>query len=146
MDKQYPEDTIAQTIVATMRAGLLLGSGNSPDGARRAAEALAAVAPYELNSELYLLPIYVRGQAYLASGKSTEARIEFQKIIDHPGITRNFITGALAHLGLARAWALAGDKIKARAAYQDFFTLWKDADPDVPVLVDARKSFAALGQ
>jgi hypothetical protein len=69
LNKRYPEDTIAQMIVATMRASVLLGSGNSADGARRAVEALAAVTPYELNSELYLIPIYLRGQAYLADGK-----------------------------------------------------------------------------
>jgi serine/threonine protein kinase/Flp pilus assembly protein TadD len=146
LDKQYPEDTISQMIVATMRASLLLGSGNSADGARRAVEAITAVTPYELNSELYLLPIYVRGQAFLAEGKSTEARIEFQKVLDHPGITRNFITGALAHLGLGRALAQAGDKEKARAEIQKFLDIWKDADPNLPLLKEARTQLSTLAR
>jgi hypothetical protein len=99
------------------------------------------------NSCLY--PIYLRGEAYLAAGQDGAggqegAAAEFQKIIDHPGIVWNCANGALAHLELGRAYALAGDKAKARAAYQDFLTLWKDADPDVPVLKEARAEFAKL--
>jgi hypothetical protein len=90
-----------------------------------------------------LFPIYLRGEAYLAPGQDSAAA-EFQKIIDHPGVVWNCATGALAHLELGRAYALAGDKTKARAAYQDFLTLWKDADPDIPVLKEAKAEFAKL--
>jgi len=145
LNKRYPEDTVAQLLIATMRAGVLLGSGKAPDGARHAVEVLAPFTPYELNSELYLIPIYLRGQAYLAMGQSTEARIEFQKILDQPGITRNFITGSLARLGLADAEAHAGNKAKARADYSTFLALWHDADPDLPLLKTARASLQSLG-
>jgi predicted Zn-dependent protease len=72
------------------------------------------------------------------------AATEFQKFIDHRGLVRNFPWGALARLGLARAYALQGDTAKARAAYQDFLTLWKDADPDVPILKEAKAEYAKL--
>jgi Tfp pilus assembly protein PilF len=88
--------------------------------------------------------VYIRGQAYLAAGKGSEAAGEFQKIVDHSGIVWNCWTGALAHLGLARAYALSGDNSKAQAAYQDFLALWKDADADVPVLREAKVEHAKL--
>jgi hypothetical protein len=88
--------------------------------------------------------MYLRGEAYLATGQGSAAAGEFQKIIDHPGFVWNCITGALAHLELGRAYAFAGDKTKARVAYQNFMTLWKDADPDVPILKEARDEFAKL--
>ena len=91
-----------------------------------------------------MYPIYVRGEAYLAAHQGKEAAAEFQKILDHRGIVLNFPLGALVHLGIGRAYALQGDSAKARAAYQDFFTLWKDADPDIPVLQQAKTEFAAL--
>ena len=87
---------------------------------------------------------YERGRAYLAAKKGTEAAAEFQKIIDHPGVVYYGISGALAKLGLARAYALEGDEAKARVAYQDFFALWKDADADVPVFVQAKAEYAKL--
>jgi serine/threonine protein kinase len=93
------------------------------------------------NSCLY--SVYLRGEAYLAAGQEGAAA-EFQKIIDHPGVVWNCATGALAHLELGRAYALAGDKAKARAAYQDFLTLWEDADADVPVLKEAKAEFGKL--
>jgi hypothetical protein len=70
--------------------------------------------------------------------------MEFQKIVEHPGIVRNDVTGALAHLGLARAYVLESDTIKSRTAYQDFFALWKDADPDILILRQAKEEFAQL--
>ena len=73
-----------------------------------------------------------------------EASAEFQKILDHRGLVLNEAIGALAHLGIARAYVLQGDTAKARAAYQDFLTLWKDADPDVPVLIAAKSEYAKL--
>jgi hypothetical protein len=97
--------------------------------------------------------VYVRGEAYLAAGQGNAAATEFQKILDHGGIVWNCWTGALAHLGVARANALqartspaAGDvaRVRALAAYKDFLTLWKDADPDVPILKQAKAEYAKL--
>ena len=91
-----------------------------------------------------LYPVYVRGQAYLALNQGNEAAAEFHKILDHRSIVLNGPIGALAHLGLARASALQGDKDKARIAYYDFLTLWKDADPDIPILRQANAEYAKL--
>ena len=109
---------------------------------------LEAAAPYELGgggtyiNSLY--PAYVRGQAYLLAHNGTAAAAEFQRMLDHRGIVLNFVTGALAHLQLGRAYAMAGDTAKAKAAYQDFLTLWKDADPDIPILKEAKAEYAKL--
>ena len=91
-----------------------------------------------------MYPVYVRGEAYLAAHQGSEAAAEFQKILDHRGIVLNEPIGALAHLGLARAYVLQGDAMKARPAYQDFLTLWKDADPDIPILIAAKAEYAKL--
>jgi hypothetical protein len=100
-------------------------------------------------------PIYLRGEAYLAGRRGNEAAAEFQKILNHPGVVLNEPIGALAHLGLARAYALEaqssqgaeahGACAKARTAYKDFLTLWKDADPDIPILKEAKAEHAKLG-
>jgi eukaryotic-like serine/threonine-protein kinase len=82
------------------------------------------------------------GEGYLAGHRGSEAAAEFQKILDWRGVVRNSPIGALAHLGLVRAYALQGDTAKARAAYQDFLTLWKDADPDIPILIAAKAEHA----
>ena len=86
----------------------------------------------------------MRGESYLAAHQGGEAAAEFQKILDHRGIVVNGPIGALAHLGLARAYVLQGDTAKAKAAYQDFLTLWKDADPDIPILIAAKAEYAKL--
>ena len=91
-------------------------------------------------------PTYIRAQAYLRQGSAPEAMAEFQKIIDRRGIWPAAVHYPLAHLGLARAAALAGDTAKSRKAYQDFFVLWKDADPDIPILLEAKKEYERLGQ
>ena len=91
-----------------------------------------------------LYPIYVRGEAYLAAHQGAEAAAEFQKILDHRGIVVSDPIGALARLQLGRAFALSGDKTKAKTAYQDFLTLWKDADPDIPILKQAKAEYARL--
>ena len=91
-----------------------------------------------------LYSIYVRGEVYLALHQGTEAAVEFQKILNHRGIVASEPIGALAHLQLGRALASSGDKVKARVAYQDFLTLWKDADPDLPILQRAKTEFAEL--
>ncbi len=143
LSKQFPEDTIVQfKKMPTLNAQLALNR-NEP---LKAIEALQPAAPYELGimgTGTGLYPVYVRGKAYLAARDGSKAAGEFQKIIDHRVLVLNPI-GALAHLGLARAYVLQGDTIKAKAAYQDFLTLWKDADPDIPILREAKSEYAKL--
>ena len=91
-----------------------------------------------------LYPVYVRGEAYLAAHQAAQAAAKFQKILDHRGIVVSDPVGALAHLQLGRAFALSGDKTKAKTAYQDFLALWKDADPDIPILKQAKAEYAKL--
>jgi hypothetical protein len=91
-----------------------------------------------------LFPAYVRGLAYLRQQAVPEAKAEFQKILDHRGVIHVLPTYALAHLGLARAVALAGDTAKSRKAYEDFFALWKDADADIPILIEAKQEYEKL--
>jgi tetratricopeptide (TPR) repeat protein len=88
--------------------------------------------------------LYLRGLAYLKAGRNPEATTEFQKFQDHRGLVVNFPLGALAHLQLARAYTAAGDNIKAKAASQDFFNIWKDADPDIPIFKEAKAEYAKL--
>jgi predicted Zn-dependent protease len=146
LDKRFPHDTVIQSIwLPTIRAQIELNGRN----AIRSIELLQTAAPYELgmltgsavNSCMY--PVYVRADAYL-SAQQGAAAAEFQKILDHRGLLWNCATGALAHLGLARAYAMQGDTANARAAYQDFLTLWKDADPDIPILKEAKAEYAKL--
>jgi hypothetical protein len=118
----------------------------------KAIEALRVATPNELGVPLswfngtfgQLYPVYVRGVAYLASHQGAEAAAEFQKILDHRGIVATDPIGALAHLQLARAFALSGAPTKANAAYNDFLTLWKDADPGIPILKQAQAEYAKL--
>jgi serine/threonine protein kinase len=110
----------------------------------KAVEALRDVAPYDLAARQRLLSAYTRGRALLANHQGTEAAAEFQKVSDHSGIVQNGFIGAAARLGLARAYALQGDSAKAKVAYQDFFALWKDADPDIPILKEAKTEYARL--
>ncbi len=145
--KRFPEDTVVQFIyLPSIRAQLAL---NHRD-ASKAIEILQPASQYELGQvggaavAPALYPVWVRGEAYLASGQGTEAASEFQKILDHRGVVINQPIGALAHLGMARAFALQGDSAKSRVAYQDFFALWKDADPDIPILVAAKSEYAKL--
>jgi eukaryotic-like serine/threonine-protein kinase len=143
LDKANPQGTMAQKYrVPVMRAAAELARKNP----EKAIEILEPVRPYDLASRVAfgLIATYVRGEAYLAAHKGAEAAAEFQKMIDHRYVSTNYVNGALAHLGLARAYALQGDKAKARVAYQDFFTRWKDADPAVPILVQAKSEYAKL--
>jgi hypothetical protein len=87
---------------------------------------------------------YIRGLAYLAQKNGTAAVAEFQKLLNHRGVVVNFVTGTLAHLQIGRAYAMAGDTAKAKAAYKDFLILWKDADPDIPILKQAKAEYAKL--
>lgn len=146
--KRFPEDTIVQfNYLPTLRARLNLNEGKISE----AIVSLEIAAFYELGGTTgssygwnALYPVYLRGQADLDSGKSAEAAREFQKIIDHRGIVVNEPIGALAYLGLARAFSMQGNKAEARAAYRVFRELWKDPDPDIPVLKQAEAEFDKL--
>ena len=107
---------------------------------------IRTVEPYELSIENFgnMFPVYLRGLAYLQLGEGKESAAEFQKFIDHRGLVANNALGALAQLQLARAYALAGDKIAAKQKYEDFIALWKDADADVPVLKQAEAEYRSL--
>ena len=155
--KRFPQDTVVQSVwLPTIRAQIETGRKN----AARSIELLHAAAPYELgmlstsaaNSCLY--PVYVRAEAYLSAQQGASAAAEFQKILDHRGLLWNCATGPLARLGLARAYALQAQsaqgadadaaRAKARTGYQDFLALWKDADPDIPILKEAKAEYAKL--
>jgi tetratricopeptide (TPR) repeat protein/class 3 adenylate cyclase len=144
LGQRFSQDTIVQfNYLPTIRAAMAVSGRNFPG----AIEYLQAASAYELGNPSGtppLMPVYVRGQSYLAAHQGSAAGAEFQKILDHRGIVGNAPIGALAHLGLARAYALQSDTVKARAAYQDFLTLWKDADPDIPILLAAKSEYAKL--
>jgi predicted Zn-dependent protease len=147
MAKHFPENTVVQfNYLPTLRGQLALGRKNAVE----AIDFLKKATPYELglpgdgSFTPAMYPVYVRGQAYLAANRGTEAAIEFQKILVWRGIVVNEPIGALAHLGLARAYVLQRDTVRARAAYQNFLTLWKDADPDIPILQQAKTEYAKL--
>jgi serine/threonine protein kinase/tetratricopeptide (TPR) repeat protein len=139
---EFPEDTIMQFVyLPTIRAAALPVAASSD----RVIKILAPARQYELGDHgLPLYSAYLAGEAYLAGHQGSAAAAEFQKIIDHPGVITNNLIGALARAGLARAYAMHGDKVKARTAYQDFLALWKDADPDIPILKDTKAEYAKL--
>jgi serine/threonine protein kinase/tetratricopeptide (TPR) repeat protein len=143
LNKRFPSDTLLQRYwLPNIRASIELFRKN-PEGALAALQSVS----YELGDQgldLSLFPAYVRGQAYLAAHRGKEAAIEFQKLLDHRSIVVNSPLGVLAHLGVARAYTMQGDTAKARTAYQDFFALWKDADPDIPILKQAKAEYAKL--
>ena len=147
LTKRFPQDTVVQSVwVPTIRAQIERGRKNSTRGI----ELLQAAVPYELgmltgsapNSCLY--PVHVRAEADLGAQEGSAAAKEFQKILDHRGLLWNCVTSVLAHLGLARAYSVQGETVKARAAYQDFLALWKDADFDIPILKQAKAEYAKL--
>jgi len=148
LGKQFPENTSARfSFLPTLRAKLSLSRGNATE----ALDNLRTAAPYDLGvstSGVYswtaLYPIFVRGEGYLAAHQGNEGAAKFQKILDHPGLVINEPIGALAHLELGRAYVMSGDTAKAKAAYEDFLTLWKDADPDIPILKQAKSEYAKL--
>jgi eukaryotic-like serine/threonine-protein kinase len=146
LEKAYPSDTMLRVYwFPTLKAALELDANNPA----QAVISLEAATPYELGQPPQLqlgtmYPAYLRGEAQLMAHNGAAAATEFQKFIDHRGITLNYPLGALAHLGLARAYALQGDSAKARAAYQDFFGIWKDGDPDIPILKEAKAEYAKL--
>ena len=155
--KRFPLDTQIQSLwLPAIRTQLALARKN-PASAQNVAQ---AASPLELGQIVFvnnlscLYPVYVRGEAYLAAGQGSLAAAEFQRILDHSGIVWNCWTGALAHLGAARANALEsktsqaadadGARVRALAAYRDFLTLWKNADPDIPILKEAKAEYAKL--
>ncbi|MGA7927461.1 MAG: hypothetical protein WCA20_15915, partial [Candidatus Sulfotelmatobacter sp.] len=149
LERQFPEDTsIRFSYLPALHARLALNHGD----VSKAIELLQVAIPHELGaprSSIHALfgalyPVYVRGEAYLALHQGAEAATEFQKILDHRGIVDSDPIGALAHLQIGRAYALQGDSAKAKAAYQDFLTLWKDADPDIPILKEAKAEYSKL--
>jgi len=138
LKQRYPDDTIVQFMdLPSLHAQLALIHND----AAKAIDALQPAGPYELGNGMQ--PIYLRGEAYLAAHEGNQAAAEFQKIIDHHVLALDAV-GALAHLGLARAHVLQSDTGKAKAAYQDFLTLWKDADPEIPILKKAKAEYSSL--
>jgi tetratricopeptide (TPR) repeat protein len=145
LDKTFPLDTLVQRYwLPTIRAGVALGRQDP----NRAIELLKVASTSEhsapWNLTIFLCPAYLRGEAYLMLHDGNQAAAEFQKFIDHRGLVVNFPWGALARLGLARAYAMQGDTTKAKAGYRDFLTLWKDAEPDIPILKQAKAEYARL--
>jgi eukaryotic-like serine/threonine-protein kinase len=146
LEKNYPSATVLKVYwLPTVHAALDLDANDQT----KALESLEAAAPYELGGPQQfqlgtMYPAYMRGLAYLAAHNGTAAAAQFQRILDHSGIVVNFPTCVLARLGLGRAYAMSGDKDKARAAYQQFLTLWKDADPDIPILKEAKTEYGKL--
>jgi tetratricopeptide (TPR) repeat protein len=148
LGRRFPRDTQTQLLwLPAIQAQMALGR-KDPDSALNTLQPVAAI---ELGNVITtpvgiscLYPVYIRGQAYLAAGQGSAAVGEFQKLLNHTGIVWNCWTGALAHLGLGRAYAMQGDTIKAKAAYQHFLTLWKDADPEIPIFVAAKAEYAKL--
>jgi eukaryotic-like serine/threonine-protein kinase len=147
VQKQFPLDSIIGGYwLPTVRAAIEINRNNPS----KAIEFLKTATPHELGavSDIefgeFFYPVYVRGQAYLLLHQGADAAAEFQKFLDHPTLVANNPLFVLAHLGVARAHALQGDTGKSRAAYQDFFTLWKDADQDIPILKHAKAEYAKL--
>ena len=149
LDKRFPEDTFVRfTYLPVLRALSALHRGQPTEGVERLQTALHyEMAVNGLSVQFYLGGLhsaYVRGEAFVAGHQYAQAIAEFQKILDHRGIVGADPIGALAHLQLGRTFALAGDKAKAKLAYGDFLTLWKDADSDIPILVQAKAEYARL--
>jgi tetratricopeptide (TPR) repeat protein len=141
LSKRFPADTFVNNVwLPSIRAGIELSRGNPA----KAIDLLQATSAYEFGWAARVMPNYMRGQAYITTRQGKEAAVEFQKVLDHRGSSITLPLCALSHLQLARARILAGDTSGARTAYQDFFALWKDADPEVPILRDAKSEYAKL--
>jgi len=140
-----PDSIYSSYWLSTIRAAIEIDRGNPV----RAVQFLEQAACCELGAYSVLpmatmYPVYMRGQANLKAAQGQQAAAEFQKILGHRGLMTNSPLGALAHLGLARAYAIQGDTAKARTKYQDFIALWKDADPNIPILKEAKAEYARL--
>jgi eukaryotic-like serine/threonine-protein kinase len=145
LEMTFPLDTLVQRYrLPTIHAAVALDR-KDPNGAiELLRETNAIELGRVLHVNVFLCPVYLRAEAYLKLRDGAAAAAEFQKFIDHRGLVGNFPWGALARLGLARAYAMQGDTAKAKAAYQDFLALWKDADSDIPILIAARAEYAKL--
>jgi len=144
LSREFPDNHFIHSVLTPMVQAQQYLQQNKPADAITALESLR---PYELGVGPHgvgIIPYFLRGQAYLKSGEGVKAAAEFQKIIDHRGVSATDLHYSLAYLNLGRAYALQGDKAKARTAYQDFFAAWKDADPDVPVLINAKAEYETL--
>ena len=140
--KRFPEDTLVQSVYLPMIRAAIAVQARKGDAA---IEALAPAAPYDLSSfSLPLYPAYLRGLASLAAHEGAPAATEFQKVLKYRLLENGDPIGALANLGLARAYVLQGDNAKAKTAYQDFLAIWKDADPDIPIFIAAKSEYAKL--
>jgi eukaryotic-like serine/threonine-protein kinase len=138
---RFPDDSVLHQVIIPCVRALTELQRKAPEPA---VQALQAVKLYELGSAVAFLPTYIRGQAYLQAKRGTDAAAEFQKIVDHRGINPTGVEHSLAKLGLGRAYVTTGDAARARAAYQDFLALWKDADPEIPILKEAKAEYAKL--
>jgi predicted Zn-dependent protease len=136
--KDFPLDTLLNNVSLPVARAIIEIQHNNP---RRAITLLEAASPYDLTS---YGPMYVRGEAFRRAHEGARAAAEYQKILDHRGIEALSPVYALARLGLGRAYALQGETTKARTAYQDFLAFWKDADPDVPILKQAKEEYEKL--
>jgi eukaryotic-like serine/threonine-protein kinase len=166
LQKRFPDDTVVRfNYLPTLHAQLFLNAPDrspdsssdraperSPEKVAKAVQALSVASPYELgipgNTTFWtnLYPVYVRGQAFLAVHQGAQAAAEFQKILDWRDVVVNEPIGALAHLGLARSYVLMGDRAKSSHAYNAFLFLWKDADPNIPILKQATTEYANLSR
>jgi tetratricopeptide (TPR) repeat protein len=139
--KLYPKDTATVAVVAPLIRAILERNRDNPD---QAVALLDSVRRYDMGLLVGVSNNYYRGLAYLDQRRANEAAAEFQKIIDHPGVDMFSELRPLTHLGLARAAAMSGDVGKSRTVYQNFFAMWKEADADLPVLIQAKKDYEAL--
>jgi predicted Zn-dependent protease len=147
LDNAFPLDTLVQKYwLPTIRAAVALQQNRPKDAIEvlRATEGIELGQPIRTEINTFLYPVYLRGEAYLMLNDGNAAAAEFQKYIDHRGVVGNNPLGALARLGLARACVKQGDTAKARAAYQEFLTIWKDADPNIPIYQQAKAESAKL--
>jgi predicted Zn-dependent protease len=139
--RENPSDTFLNAIdVPVVLAAGQLESGHADQALRT----LDPVKPYELGQRAALLPNYLRGIAYLQQRKAIEAVSEFKTVLEHRGVAPMEPVWVLSHLNLARAYAMSGNNAQAKGAYQDFLTLWKDADPDIPILKEAKAEYAKM--
>ncbi len=139
--KEFPDDTIIKTIGSPWLRAMIEIDQDNPAAA---IELLEKIRPYEFGGVAQLWPAYHRGRAYLKMKRGKEAAAEFQKVLDQRGVDPFGLEYALSYVGLARAYALQSETARSRTAYQDFFALWKDGDPDIPVLKEAKAEYAKL--
>ena len=141
LGRRFPDDTLLHNVAIPSVVALTALNRKAPE---QAIEGLRAATPYEFGTSQGMFPVYVRGLAYLQAKRGPEAVAEFQKMVDHRGVDPTDVVHSLAKLGLGRAYVIAGDTAKAKAAYQDLFALWKDADPDFSILKEAKAEYAKI--